>query len=145
MAMFEAGKATVAPDRFFGALKQEENSILGSVRAAWLAPMLADGFVAPPFASFAAPPRPAAMPAPAHAAGLQYDTAHVSVAPDDFARFTDSFVATFRGSKPTQGVVQVTPMPSQALARLIFMPFGTIPVFEFKTPIPRPFGSERTG
>lgn len=69
----------------------------------------------------------------------------MSVAPEDFARFTDRFVATFRGSKPKQGVVQVTPVPSQALARLIFMPSGTIPVFVFNTPIPWPVGSERTG
>lgn len=69
----------------------------------------------------------------------------MSVAPEDFARFTDRFVATFRGSKPKQGVVQVTPVPSQALSRLFSTPSGTIPVFRFKTSIPWPVGLERTG
>ncbi|MFP3632782.1 glyoxalase, partial [Burkholderia sp. SIMBA_045] len=34
---------------------------------------------------------------PAVAVGPQYDTTHVCVAPEDFDRFTDSFVATFGG------------------------------------------------
>ncbi|BAX63652.1 glyoxalase [Burkholderia stabilis] len=100
-------------------------------------------FVAP--ASLATPPKPAARLAPALAAGLRYDTAHVYVVPEDFDRFTDSFVATFRGGKSKQGVDQVTPSPSQTLSRLFFTPSGTISEFVFKTPIPGPFGSERTG
>ncbi|WP_423760783.1 hypothetical protein [Burkholderia sp. NLJ2] len=67
------------------------------------------------------------------------------VALEDFTHFTDRFVATFRGSKPKQGVVQVTPMPSQALARLFSTPSGAISVFVFKIPIPWPFGPQRTG
>jgi len=66
-----------------------------------LALMLADGFVAAP-ASFATPPGPAATHARAFAAGLQYDTMLVSVAPGDFNRFTDSFVARSGGSKSNQ-------------------------------------------
>jgi predicted enzyme related to lactoylglutathione lyase len=79
------------------------------------------------------------------AVGAQYDTTHVYVAPEDFDRFTDSFVATFGGHKSRQGVFQVTPTPSQTMSQLVFTPVGTISVFGFKTPIPFPFGSERTG
>ncbi|MFM0277887.1 glyoxalase [Paraburkholderia sediminicola] len=77
--------------------------------------------------------------------GTQYDTTHVYVAPEDFDKFTDSFVATFGGHKSKQGVFQVTPTPSQTMSQLVFTPVGTISVFGFKTPIPYPFGHERTG
>jgi predicted enzyme related to lactoylglutathione lyase len=86
-----------------------------------------------------------AGPAPAVAVSPQYDTTHVLVAPEDFDRFTDSLVATFGGSKSQQGVIQVTPTPSQTISQLVFTPVGTISVFGFKTPIPFPFGVERTG
>src|SRR5246500_3568676 len=79
------------------------------------------------------------------AVGSQYDTTHVYVAPEDFDRFTDSFVATFGGHKSQQGVFQVTPPPSQTMSQLVFTPVGTISVFGFKTPTPFPFGDERTG
>jgi predicted enzyme related to lactoylglutathione lyase len=75
----------------------------------------------------------------------QYDTTHVYVAPEVFDRFTDSLVATFGGSKSKQGVFQVTPTPSQTMSQLVFTPVGTFSVFGFKTPIPYPFGIERTG
>ncbi len=86
-----------------------------------------------------------AAPAPAVAVSPQYDTTHVLVAPEDFDRFTDSLVATFGGSKSQQGVIQVTPTPSQTISQLVFTPVGTLSVFGFKTPIPFPFGVERTG
>ena len=86
-----------------------------------------------------------AAPAPAVAVSPQYDTTHVLVAPEDFDRFTDSLIATFGGSKSQQGVIQVTPTPSQTVSQLVFTPVGTISVFGFKTPIPFPFGVERTG
>ncbi|WP_175911430.1 MULTISPECIES: glyoxalase [Burkholderia] len=82
---------------------------------------------------------------PAVSVGPQYDTTHVCVAPADFDRFTDSFVATFGGKKSQQGVFQVTPTPSQTMSQLVFTPSGTISVFGFKTPIPYPFCEERTG
>jgi len=69
----------------------------------------------------------------------------VCVAPEDFDRFTDSFVATFGGKKSKQGVFQVTPTPSQTMSQLVLTPVGTISVFGFKTPIPYPFCAERTG
>ena len=77
--------------------------------------------------------------------GPQYDTTHVYVAPEDFDKFTDSLVATFGGHKSQQGVFQVTPTPSQTMSQLVFTPVGTISVFGFKTPVPFPFGDERTG
>ncbi|MBR7988225.1 glyoxalase [Burkholderia cenocepacia] len=87
----------------------------------------------------------AAARSPAIAVGPQYDTTHVCVAPEDFDRFTDSFVATFGGKKSKQGVFQVTPTPSQTMSQLVLTPVGTISVFGFKTPIPYPFCEERTG
>ena len=86
-----------------------------------------------------------AAPAPAVAVSPQYDTTHVLVAPEDFDRFTDSLIATFGGSKSQKGIIQVTPTPSQTISQLVFMPVGTLSVFGFKTPIPYPFGAERTG
>jgi predicted enzyme related to lactoylglutathione lyase len=88
--------------------------------------------------------KPAAA-SPQLAVGPQYDTTHVYVAPEDFDRLTDSFVATFGGHKSQQGVFQVTPTPSQTMSQLVFTPVGTISVFGFKTPVPYPFGNERTG
>jgi predicted enzyme related to lactoylglutathione lyase len=82
---------------------------------------------------------------PSVAVSPQYDTTHVYVAPEDFDRFTDSFVATFGGSKSKQGVFQVTPTSSQTMSQVILTPVGTVSVFGFKTPIPYPFGLERTG
>ncbi|MGV2289902.1 glyoxalase [Trinickia sp. YCB016] len=114
-----------------------------SIRSLLLAVTIASGFLAAPVA-FAKPPAQAVEP-PWVAVGPQYDTTHVYVAADDFDRFTDSFVATFGGSKSKQGVFQVTPTPSQTMSQLVFTPSGTISVFGFKTPIPYPFGQERTG
>ncbi|WP_065500239.1 MULTISPECIES: glyoxalase [Burkholderia cepacia complex] len=114
-----------------------------TIRSALLALAIAAGLVAAP-ASFAKPPVPPAA-TPTLAVGPQYDTTHVYVAPEDFDRFADSFVATFGGSKSKQGVFQVTPTPSQTMSQLVFTPSGTISVFGFKTPVPWPFGAERTG
>lgn len=112
-------------------------------RAALLAAMIAGSLAVAP-ASFAKPPVMTSE-TPSVAVGTQYDTTHVYVAPEDFDRFTDSFVATFGGSKSKQGVFQVTPTPSETMSQLVFTPAGTISVFGFKTPIPAPFGAERTG
>ncbi|MDR3476440.1 MAG: glyoxalase [Gammaproteobacteria bacterium] len=79
------------------------------------------------------------------AVGSQYDTTHVYVDPQDFDRFVASFKATFGGTTSKQGVFQVTPTPSQTMSQLVLTPAGTISVFGFKTPIPYPFGAERTG
>jgi len=79
------------------------------------------------------------------AVGPQYDTTHVYVAPEDFDRFVTSLVATFGGTTSKQGVFQVTPTPSQTISQLVLTPVGNVSVFGFKTPIPYPFGVERTG
>lgn len=77
--------------------------------------------------------------------GPQYDTTHVYVTPEDFDKFIKSFSATFGGTMSKQGVFQVTATPSQTMSQLALTPAGTISVFGFKTPVPYPFGSERTG
>jgi hypothetical protein len=79
------------------------------------------------------------------AVGPQYDSTHVYVAPDDFDRFVASFLATFGGTTTKQVVANVTPTPSSTLSQLILTPVGTISVFGYKTPVPYPFGVERTG
>ncbi len=96
---------------------------------------------------------PAAAPAPAHAAtatpdlsvGPQYDSTHVYVAPEDFDRFVASVLATFGGTASKQGVFTVTPTPSSTMSQALLTPVGILSVFGFKTPIPFPFGAERTG
>jgi predicted enzyme related to lactoylglutathione lyase len=77
--------------------------------------------------------------------GPQYDTTHVYVAPEDFDRFVASLVATFGGATSKQGVFTVTPTPSSTMSQLVLTPVGTVSVFGFKTPVPYPFGAERTG
>jgi predicted enzyme related to lactoylglutathione lyase len=83
--------------------------------------------------------------APGVAVGPQYDTTHVYVAPQDFDRFVASLIATFGGTTTKQGVFTVTPTPSSTMSQLVMTPVGTISVFGFKTPVPYPFGLERTG
>jgi predicted enzyme related to lactoylglutathione lyase len=75
----------------------------------------------------------------------QYDTTHVYVAPADANRFVASFLATFGGKSTRQVVATVTPTPSSTTSQLLQTPVGTISLFGFRTPIPYPFGAERTG
>jgi predicted enzyme related to lactoylglutathione lyase len=75
----------------------------------------------------------------------QYDTTHVYVAPEDVDRFATSFLATFGGQSTKQVVATVTPTPSSTTSQLLQTPVGTVSLFGFKTPIPYPFGAERTG
>lgn len=82
---------------------------------------------------------------PVVAVGPQYDTTHVYVAPGDVDPFVMSFVATFGGASTKQVVATVTPTPSSTTSQLIQTPAGTVSLFGFKTPIPFPFGAERTG
>ena len=79
------------------------------------------------------------------AVGPQYDSTHVYVAPDNFDGFVASFLATFGGSAGKQGIITVTPTASSTISQLITTPVGMLSVFGFKTPIPYPFGLERTG
>jgi len=79
------------------------------------------------------------------AVGAQYDTTHVYVASSEFDTFVASVVATFGGTTSKKGVFTVTPTPSKTMSQLVLTPVGTLSVFGFETPIPYPFGSERTG
>ncbi|CCA90761.1 conserved hypothetical protein (plasmid) [Novosphingobium sp. PP1Y] len=80
-----------------------------------------------------------------YSVGPQYDTTHVYVPEAKFDAFVASFVATFGGSISKQGEFQVTPTKSLTKSQLARTPAGTVSVFGFKTPIPYPFGDERTG
>ncbi len=77
--------------------------------------------------------------------GPQYDTTHVYVAPQDVDVFAKSFLAAFGGTSTKQVVATVTPTPSETTSQLLQTPVGTVSLFGFKTPVPYPFGNERTG
>jgi hypothetical protein len=84
-------------------------------------------------------------PVPPVGVAPQYDTTHVYVAPEFVDRFAASFLATFGGQSTQQVVATVTPTPSSTTSQLLQTPVGTVSLFGFKTPIPYPFGGERTG
>jgi hypothetical protein len=94
--------------------------------------------------TLAAKDKPAAQ-APSLAVGPQYAATHVYVAPADLDGFTSSLVATFGGTKSQPAVFKVTPTPSETEFQYVLTPAGSFSVFAFKTPIPYPFGGERTG
>ncbi len=79
------------------------------------------------------------------AVGPQYDSTHVYVEPGTLGELTKSWLATFGGTHATPAVTDVTPTPSTTTSELILSPVGTLSVFDFQTPIPYPFGTERTG
>jgi predicted enzyme related to lactoylglutathione lyase len=106
--------------------------IYGSVGLTWLS-----GTPPPVVRASTSTPNPGVAP--------QYDTTHVYVSPEDFDRFVASLVATFGGTTSKQGVFTVTPTPSSTMSQLVLTPVGTLSVFGFKTPVPYPFGTERTG
>jgi hypothetical protein len=90
-------------------------------------------------------PAAAADSTPNVAVAPQYDTTHVYVAPQDVDRFAASFLATFGGTSTRQVVAMVTPTASSTMSQLLQTPSGTVSLFGFQTPIPYPFGAERTG
>jgi len=79
------------------------------------------------------------------AVGTQYNTTHVYVQSGTMPAFAAAWKATFGGTSTTAAVTDVTPTPSQTKSQLLFSPVGTLSVFDFQTPIPYPFGAERTG
>jgi predicted enzyme related to lactoylglutathione lyase len=79
------------------------------------------------------------------AVGPQYDTTHVYVAAADVDRFVQSFTATFGGKASQKAVFTVTPTPSKTASQYVQTPVGMLSVFGFETPVPYPFGMERTG
>src|SRR5271154_1585901 len=79
------------------------------------------------------------------AVGAQYDSTHVYVAPDELDAFVKSVNATFGGQASKVSVTNVLPVSSSAEFQYVWTPVGTMSVFAFQTPIPFPFGLERTG
>jgi hypothetical protein len=79
------------------------------------------------------------------AVGAQYDSTHVYVAPADLDAFVKSFIVTFGGQASKPQVMNVLPVPSSTEFQSVSTPVGTLSVFAFQTPIPFPFGQERTG
>ncbi|MFF4379804.1 VOC family protein [Kitasatospora sp. NPDC001547] len=99
-------------------------------------------------AASAAGNAPAAQPPGAHrqfAVGPQYDSTHVYVEPGTEQAFVTSWTSTFGGTTIGPVSTQVTPTPSRTLSELVVSPVGTLSVFDFTTPVPYPFGTERTG
>ncbi len=79
------------------------------------------------------------------AVGVQYDSTHVYVAAADFDTFVRAFTATFGGKASPKITAVVTPTPSRTQFQYVWTPVGTLSTFSFLTPIPYPFGQERTG
>jgi predicted enzyme related to lactoylglutathione lyase len=82
---------------------------------------------------------------PVVSVGPQYDTTHVYVSDNDIDAFVNSFLATFGGKASPRAVFTVTPTPSKTASQYVQTPVGMLSVFAFQTPVPRPFGNERTG
>jgi predicted enzyme related to lactoylglutathione lyase len=79
------------------------------------------------------------------AVGPQYDTTHVYVTPADFDALVNSLVATF-GGKPSKRITgNVAPVASNTEMQYILTPVGGLSIFAYLTPVPFPFGQERTG
>jgi predicted enzyme related to lactoylglutathione lyase len=99
--------------------------------------------------SFAAHAACAQAPASASDAGVavgaQYDSTHVYVSPGDLDAFVRSVNATFGGTASKPIVTNVLPVPSSTEFQYVWTPVGTMSAFAFRTPIPFPFGQERTG
>jgi predicted enzyme related to lactoylglutathione lyase len=79
------------------------------------------------------------------AVGAQYDTTHVYVDAKDYDAFVSSFTATFGGKPSPRITANVMPVPALTQAQYVWTPAGTLSTFAFSTPIPYPFGQERTG
>jgi hypothetical protein len=79
------------------------------------------------------------------AVGAQYDSTHVYVAPGDLDAFVNSFAATFGGQPSKRSVTNVLPVPSSTELQSVTTPVGLVSIFAYQTPLPFPFGEERTG
>ncbi|HEY0218643.1 MAG TPA: glyoxalase [Afipia sp.] len=86
-----------------------------------------------------------AKPAHQYGVGAQYGTTHVYVPANQLDDFAASFATTFGGTAAKPNLVSVTPTPSQTMFEAIRTPAGSASAFGFKTPVPYPFGLERTG
>jgi hypothetical protein len=115
------------------------NSPRSSIAALLLA--VGIGAVAPLTQAVATDPPPGGN----FAVGAQYDTTHVYVAAEDFDKFVAAILATFGGKTSNKVATTVTPTPSRTWSQAILTPTGSFSVFGYTTPIPYPFGQERTG
>ena len=79
------------------------------------------------------------------AVGPQYDSTHVYVASGDLDAFVNSFAATFGGQPSKRIVTNILPVLGSTEFQYLWTPVGTLSIFAFQTPIPFPFGQERTG
>jgi len=79
------------------------------------------------------------------AVGPQYGTTHVYIAPADFDAFVASVEATLGGQASKRVTTNVLPVPSSEEFQYVSTPVGALSIFAFETPIPFPFGTERTG
>jgi predicted enzyme related to lactoylglutathione lyase len=79
------------------------------------------------------------------AVGPQYDTTHIYVAPSNLDALVNSLVATFSGKPSKRSVANVLPVVSSTEMQYISTPVGALSVFAYQTPVPFPFGQERTG
>ena len=108
------------------------------VRAIWIGCALA-------IAAVGAPEAVCQVAGAGVALGPQYGTTHVYVAPADLDAFAKSVIATFGGTLPQRSTGNVLPVPSTSVLQPILTPVGLLSVFAFQTPVPYPFGEERTG
>jgi hypothetical protein len=88
---------------------------------------------------------PAAPPPQEVSVGPQYDSTHVYLLSADHDAFVRSFIATFGGRASARLTTTVTAVPSSTQFQYLVTPVGTLSTFAFQTPIPFPFGFERTG
>jgi hypothetical protein len=110
---------------------------VGGTRA-WLAACLLAASTSTLSAPAARAPDPVSV-------GPQYDSTHVYLRSADFDAFVRSFLATFGGTASARLTTTVTPVPSSTQFQYLMTPVGTLSTFAFQTPIPFPFGTERTG
>jgi hypothetical protein len=83
--------------------------------------------------------------APELAVGPQYDSTHVYVKAADFDTFVKSLAATLGGKASPRIPSTLTPTPSRAQFQITQTPIGILSIFTYETPIPYPFGLERSG
>jgi hypothetical protein len=80
-----------------------------------------------------------------YAVGPQYSSTHVYAGLNELDALARSITATLGGEAGDSYTAQVTPTPSQTIVKPLSTPAGNIVLFAFTTPVPYPFGTERTG
>jgi predicted enzyme related to lactoylglutathione lyase len=114
--------------------------VRGAKACAWLA-----AWLVVPAGGVLAAGAPSAGSLPQVSVGPQYDSTHVYLRSADYDAFVHSFIATFGGKASERLTTTVTPVPSSTQFQYLMTPVGTLSTFAFQTPVPYPFGLERTG